>query len=489
MKRFLALTLAILMVLCMFASCGGNTSSENTELLDDGKQQIEDNGQSGSDEIDKTENGGACAHVDDDKNHSCDKCNNKMTDCVDESKDHKCDVCGNKLTDCADSDNNHACDICNIKLSDCADINTDHNCDLCGADMSIAHIAGEGKHTCDYCGAEASECVDNNSDHNCDDCGIIISTHNYQDGYCVVCGAEAYYKREEKKMQFGLYPQTKITYSGLISKLNALAGTLPTRDNAQAWTSYGYYVSGNVSDFMWYIDVDYNGAKYRGVYFTSYRMKYTTSSELENNSYQSYNGYTTNTVYWFKYEPITWTILSENLSDGTVLILCDMIIDSQHYDYNGSYSSSNNYAESTIRKWLNETFYNTAFSELQKQMIMITTVDNGAESTLDNTNIYACENTQDKIFLLSFEEVNNVDYGFSADFSDMDIALQKKTTDYAQAQGAFSNDTEPYGIGIWWLRSPSTKTSYFAYSVSGFSYEDPVYRIDNGVVPALWIKL
>lgn len=59
-----------------------------------------------------------------------------------------------------------------------------------------------------------------------------------------------------------------------------------------------------------------------------------------------------------------------------------MILDSQEYYITHNRVRNigrktvypNNYAESTVRKWLNETFYNTAFSELQKQIILTTTV-------------------------------------------------------------------------------------------------------------------
>ena len=57
MKKLLALVMAILMVLCTFASCGGGSASGNTELPDDEKQQTEDNGQSGNIENDKVAEG------------------------------------------------------------------------------------------------------------------------------------------------------------------------------------------------------------------------------------------------------------------------------------------------------------------------------------------------------------------------------------------------------------------------------------------------
>ena len=262
---------------------------------------------------------------------------------------------------------------------------------------------------------------------------------------------------------------------------------------------------------MWYIDIEQGGEKYRGVYFTSFRPDRTTPSSAYTE--QEDNGYTISTVYWFKYEPISWTILSENTTDGTALILCDMIIDSQAYQneyeqdsnsgnyYNtssgvpsGTYA--NNYAHSTIRKWLNETFYNTAFSELQKQIILTTTVDNSVASTGYSTNSYACENTQDKVFLLSYQDVINSNYGFSSSYLAHDTARKKKIADYAQAQGAYTNTRTDYaGNGWWWLRSSADNYSHIAHSVAA----DGVLGVgggganvcltNGGVLPALQIRL
>ena len=307
---------------------------------------------------------------------------------------------------------------------------------------------------------------------------------------------------------FGSYPQTKVTDSALATALDTAAGTLPTSSNSQDWTSYGYYISGSVSNYMWYIDLEYSGEKYRGVYFTSYRPKDTTYySSSADDSNQDENGYSTSTVYWFKYEPIKWRILSE--ADGEALILCESIIDSQEYynrtsnrTINGQTVYANNYAESNIRKWLNDTFYNTAFTNLQKQLIVLTTVDNSARSTNPNnsatafnsgTNTYACANTQDYIFLLSEQEVTNSDYGFNSSYSNYDTARQKKNTDYAKSQGVWTNTSSGYvGNGHWWLRSPIYNLSYSARGVKSRGDADRnggVIDAYIGVVPALKIRL
>lgn len=438
-----------------------------------------------------------------DGDHTCDICGVALSECVDDDKNHTCDSCGEKIADCADINNDHKCDVCGIKLSSCKNENGDHNCDLCGATMSICSDSDKD-HICNVCNKTLSACADASNDHLCDYCGAKISecVDSDYNGECDVCKGEVEipaYIRDGDKITFGSYPQSEVTDSSLISTLNSKAGTLPTSSDSQAWTSYGYYISGNVSNFMWYIDVEQGGEKYRGVYFTFYRPYYTTTTS--SNTYQDNNGYTTSTVYWFKYEPISWTILSENTTDGTALILCDMIIDSQEYyitdsgtrTIDGKTVYPNNYAHSTIRKWLNETFYNTAFSELQQQIILTTTVDNSAASTGYSSNSYACENTQDKIFLLSAQEVRNTAYGFASSTSTNDTARIKKTTDYAQAQGAYTSTSTDYaGNGRWWLRSPNYYNSNAARDVNFDGYVNRSDRANDtsyGVVPALWIQL
>lgn len=301
------------------------------------------------------------------------------------------------------------------------------------------------------------------------------------------------YTREGNTIYFGSYPQSEVSDIALVSNLNSLAGILPTSENSQNWTSYEYYINELKSDFMWYIDIMFEGEKYRGVYFNQYRPYFTSGSSNTGNSYVDDNGYTKEIAYWFKYEPISWTILDE--SKG--LILCDMIIDSQQYD-----TSSNNYANSDIRAWLNDTFYNIAFTTLQKSVIKTTTVDNSARSTNPNNNAtywnngvnnYACSDTQDKIFLLSMKEVTNTSYGYNKNPMANDTARSKEPTDYTKSQGCYIYSGASYdGNGIWWLRSPYYNDSTYSLLIynDGYAYNTfRVYINDVGIVPALQIQL
>ena len=314
------------------------------------------------------------------------------------------------------------------------------------------------------------------------------------------------YTREGDTIYFGSYPQTEVKDTNLITILNNKAGILPTSSNSQAWTSYDYYINGAVENYMWYIDIEYNGEKYRGVYFTSNRPsdvnRSANYSEQDNNGYLISTDEETN-IYWFEYEPISWTILKKNETDNIAFICCDIILDAQAYhndfqedDYDFVSTTegvpkgtiANNYQYSTIRCWLNNIFYNTAFDEFERNAIIVSTIDNSSVSIEKNQTFMDYETTQDKIFLLSYDEVTN-------NFYDMNLNVEsaKKGTDYALSQGLsiFKNQGEYDGNGIWWLRSPGHNMPYSiavsrAGKISGYF---TCGGTSIGVVPALQIKL
>lgn len=253
-------------------------------------------------------------------------------------------------------------------------------------------------------------------------------------------------RRDGPYIWFGEYPQTIAT-----SKAVAAMGTTPD--------SKGYYTS------------NYDNERYAKVVATPFYDSRYTFSDI--------SSFTTSSTYYFKVEPIKWRILSE--SDGKALILCESIIANKRFD-----DSRNNYAESEVRAWLNDQFYNIAFTELQKSLIQTTEVDNSVYSTGFDPNPYTCENTFDKIFLPSYREVTNTAYGFRNNTD-----RYKVTSDYSRATGAFTPTDESYTPGFWWLRSPAILDSLYALGVDfdgGVSGGD-VSLDDYGLVPALTISL
>lgn len=247
-----------------------------------------------------------------------------------------------------------------------------------------------------------------------------------------------YVDDNETSLYFGSYPQTLI-------EATSENGLLNISFDRKTWIDYRYHINGNVESYMFYrdIDIDNDGTfDYRGVYFTKYRPFFTTNEADKN---YNDNGYFINNIYWFKYEPIKWNILKKE--NGKAFIMTEMILDSQVFDPYASSSKyiSPRYEHSYIREWLNKTFYEIAFATLQKEIIEITEVDNSAKSTGDESNEYICENTKDKIFLLSHEE--------AITFLDFDESIVYGT-DYAKCQGFSSN------LFIYWLRSLSSRGDF-----------------------------
>ena len=249
---------------------------------------------------------------------------------------------------------------------------------------------------------------------------------------------------------------------------------------------------------------------------------------FNNNYYKDDNDnyYVKHNDSYYKVEPIVWRVLNKDYaSTGTALLLAEKIL-TGGIPYYGKYISRtiggveifpNNYEHSQIRAFLNGLSYaykesdsteqiekdeyedagflQTAFTDEELKCIAETTVDNSKESTfgkgeLQEDNPYACDNTSDKIFLLSQQEATTEGYGFDAyDEYGKGNTRIRVTTDYANKTGVH---TDIY-TGWWWLRSPNYESENVARGIFynfGYAYSfNSVFTKDGGVVPALSISL
>lgn len=285
---------------------------------------------------------------------------------------------------------------------------------------------------------------------------------------------------------YGTYPQSIVTDESIVDELNEMY-YIPSPQRGD-WISYDYYASSSSeTPYMYYIDVDYDDDgefDYRGVHFTSYRP-ISTTDELGNSSYQYDNGYLVDTNYWFNYDPIKWDVIDQG--DGQLFITSDIILDSQsfyhemseeEFIHNDGSGFANNYELSDIRSWLNETFYASAFAD--DSAIVTTSVDNSLASTLDSANPYICNDTEDKVFLLSREELSE-----NLPTSELSVT----GSDYAKCQGLYvakENDK-----GFWALRTPRPNEPYqlrYITNNGSISY-DSITKTSLGVRPACWINI
>ena len=242
------------------------------------------------------------------------------------------------------------------------------------------------------------------------------------------------------------------------------------------------------------------------------------------------NGYRKATVYWFKWEPIKWNIV--NTGSKNSLVYTDKILDVTYLYYRwysgtdgrsftnpitgataSSYASANNYLlmgddnigetnneyafyKGGIRNFTNEVFPKVAFGseydpavnfdpatasdsdresfELKYRTMplrLAIEVNNSASSTKYSTNTYACNNTYDNMWLLSYKEaVSTLGNGSKAKvFSG---------TDYAKCLGLQS--------GWYWTRSPENGNSANMTAVvdNGKTSEAAINQTNIGVVLA-----
>ena len=262
-------------------------------------------------------------------------------------------------------------------------------------------------------------------------------------------GIEPVIDSENGTLTYGLYPQTRVSDEATLASLNALTST----------ESNGWYL----------LNGEYYAKKEAYPYGKSYVFDDGTTIVK-------------GTTYWFKCEPITWKILSS--SDGEYSLVSTVLLDVHRYneyysetDENGCYM--NNYENSEIREWLNGDFYNKAFS-LGDSIIQTTTVDNSAATTDSSSNSYACGNTEDKVYLLSYQDYTNTAY-----FADS-TARKCKATDWARASHALC-----YPNGYYWTRSPLSSNYGVAWYVNygGGLGNDLVDLSFNSVRPSLRIKV
>ena len=201
-----------------------------------------------------------------------------------------------------------------------------------------------------------------------------------------------------------------------------------------------------------------------------------------------------------KKTPIKWRVLSVDGDD--VFLMADKNLDCQRY--NDTYTDVT-WETCTMRSWLNgygaesnrdgkdysgNNFLNNAFSVEEQSAIKTTNVVNH-----DNPE-YGTEggnDTTDKVYLLSLDEVKNLSYGFGSHNSTSATRVAVNTA-YTAGGGEIESEymSSAGKVDYWWLRS-SGDGSYVASCVDDLGYVYAGGRdVDNrynGVRPALHLNL
>ena len=185
--------------------------------------------------------------------------------------------------------------------------------------------------------------------------------------------------------------------------------------------------------------------------------------------------------------PIEWLVLAR---DGDKALLISRYgLDAQPYNKD---HTSVTWETCTLRTWLNGTFYNKAFSSAEQAAILTTNVDNSKNQCYSGWSTSSGNNTQDKVFLLSYAEANKY-FGVTYDNSS-NTKSRVAPTAYAIAHGAWTSSYEKTAddidAGWWWLRSPGydQKLAANVYA-DGSSGNLNINYDDVSVRPALWVNI
>lgn len=172
-------------------------------------------------------------------------------------------------------------------------------------------------------------------------------------------------------------------------------------------------------------------------------------------------------------EEIEWLVLAKE--DNKILVLSKYALEGMPFNIS---LADMTWENCSLRKWLNDTFINNAFSEEEQALIPTVTVSADKNPSYDTNPGNA---TQDKIFLLSINEVNKYFYSNSG--------RECKPTNYIVGKRVGLNA----GNVTWWLRTSGENQRSVSVimghdgAVDEFGFNVNVEGF--AVRPALWIAL
>ncbi|MDR0248760.1 MAG: DUF6273 domain-containing protein [Oscillospiraceae bacterium] len=176
---------------------------------------------------------------------------------------------------------------------------------------------------------------------------------------------------------------------------------------------------------------------------------------------------------------VVWRVL--DVQGGKALLISEEVLFSRAYH---SAARSVTWAESDLRAYLNGDFFDGAFTYAEKERVIDTYCENAANQWRGTSG---GEDTTDKVFLLSLEEVVKY-FGDSGQLASRPTGASSIDDQYNNLRVARNSS----GAAVsWWLRSPGAYSDYAAATDGGGRVNMSGYgaRTSRGVRPALWVTL
>ncbi len=176
-----------------------------------------------------------------------------------------------------------------------------------------------------------------------------------------------------------------------------------------------------------------------------------------------------------KTSPISWLVL--DVKDGKLFLLSQYGLEKLPFN---NRSDGTTWEGSTLRKWLNGTFLNTAFSIAEQDAIVTTSVEDTTEHTNSkwNTANRCGGTTQDKVFLLSYKEMTEI-------VSESDRYCEPSS--HVVAQRVYTERHDGKKTCWYWLRTSAFRNNAGVVAADGTIDTCYIHHAYGVVRPALWV--
>jgi tetratricopeptide (TPR) repeat protein len=200
-------------------------------------------------------------------------------------------------------------------------------------------------------------------------------------------------------------------------------------------------------------------------------------------------------------EPLRWQVLAQE-GDRALIITKDCVAVMLYQ--NAAWGDldaieGTTWENSSLRAWLNGSFYEEAFTGAEQERIQTTNVVNndnsGTEPSGETFITDGGADTSDQLFLLSIEEANqhfanNTARVAGHKWTVEDVALVEEQTHESIAFAESVKEMSGSGQASWWLRSPGINSGFAATvrTNGGVSSRGTIVFFSNTAVrPAMWI--
>lgn len=235
-------------------------------------------------------------------------------------------------------------------------------------------------------------------------------------------------------------------------------GFIPTINTETNTATYGFYPQNHMSDTDLIKDLNKLSEPTLGDYYYLNHEYYVKkdaviakdssgTTPLSPHNFDDGEEIIENNSYWFKAEAIEWKILETE--NNNYKLLSESLLDVVRY-YNNAEDRiiddvtihPNNYKHSNCREWLNGSFLNNAFL-FDSAYLNTMEIDNSVATMAVSDERFECENTFDKVSLLSYLDYSTI------------TNRKIYTTDFSRSSRAsYSNDSDHLYTGYFWTRSP-----------------------------------